>query len=189
MKHGFGRWTAIFLTICLLLSSAAFAFNSYWIDVEELKALTKSDPFPLTITKKTVTDHVNSAGGPTGDGNTDMLTLTVENHTGTVVNELVILVVCYGDDGYSRRLTSSGGLSYSISLGTDARELGGVLTFSDRSDADGSTFQLNIPCSHYNFTGAQAIVAQYTAGDETVTNPLAEEWQELALGSPTHILD
>ncbi len=182
MKHKIRKILAAAIILCLLFPSAVQAFNSYQIDVEEVKNLSKSSSFPLVITKKTVTDGVNS-----DRANPDMLTLTIQNGTGAEINKIVVMVVCYDEEGKAKPLYGTGGLS-AISMGTEKRELS-VLTFDKLSAADGAEFQVNIGCCHANYTGAQALVAQYTSGEEEVTNPEYEAWQESALGNPTHILD
>ena len=176
------------LALCALLVCAlplsALAFNSYAIDVDALKALEQQDTFEVKIVKKTVTDGANSADFSIRD----ILTLDVQNGFGKALAQVSVLVVCYDEENQTKSLRL--GNYMSISSGREKRSLYSS-TFDDVNAPGGASFQLNIACSHSNnFTGARALVAQVvTADGETLTNPIYEQWQELALGSPTHILD
>ena len=191
VKNKICRFVGVLLTAVFLfpVHASALSFNSYPVDVDAIKALAETDTFEAKVTKKTVSDDVNNSG--VAGTNPDMLTLTVE--TGTELEELheaVIMVVCYDEEKMSQSLTGGGIMA--VSIGESKRQIT-VLTFSDLKEKGGSTFQVNTPCYHGGFTGAQALVAQVKGlkgGQETeLTNPIAADWQELALGSPTHILD
>lgn len=181
------------LLLCALLPAAAFAeeeeeyyfFNIYPVDVDALKALEQEDPFELRVTRKVVTDGVSSS---MSDGNRDMLSLTVENTSGETVTSVIILAVAYDGDNDSTELKEPG---YGIvAYSGRAKRQVSTLIFNDVSIAPGGSTVLNTPCNHRNFTGVRVLVAQYTDEDgEEHTNPLYEEWQELALGSPTIYLD
>ena len=178
----------ICLALCALLACAmplsALAYNSYAIDVDALKALEQQDTFEVKIVKKTVTDGANSNDFSTPD----ILTLHVENGFGKALAQVSVLVVCYDGENQTKAL-QTGGYNITISSGREKRSLYSS-TFEDVNAPGGTPFQLNIACSHSNFTGARALVAQVvTADGETLTNPIYEQWQELALGSPTHMLD
>lgn len=169
----------LLLSCCLV--QPLFAFNHYQIDVDALKELTGTDTFEVKITKKTVTDDVNKTFGE----QPDMLTLTMANDTGKTIESLKVMIVAYDAENKAVELESS--LSVDMASGCEKREFA-LKEFAPDNGA-ASTISLNLPCTHDNFTGAQALVASYTADGEEVMNPLAEEWNELALGSPTHILD
>lgn len=183
MKRSLLSRVALLAALACLLAAPALAKNHYAIDTDALKALEKTDTFDVTIVKKTVTDGANS-----GDlGNPDVLTLTVENRSGAQIASLVVLAVAYDDANTAQDLQGSGLIG--ISIGEQKRELD-TLTLDGLAIGAGQTHQLNIPCDHDNFTGVRTLVAQYvTDAGQTVTNPLYPQWQELALGSPTHILD
>lgn len=177
---------AAVLLLALLLSQAALAgFNHYAIDVEALKALEATDTFCCRITKKTVTDGANQG---VNLHNQDILTLTCELEEGTQeVTGMVVLIVCHDAEQKAVALVN-GGLS-SISMGDEKRTLQTQVS-EGISLTSAVPYQLNIACDHSAFTGARALVAEVTFADgTTLVNPLVEEWQELALGSPTHYLD
>ncbi len=174
------------LLLCAAAAGTTFAFNHYELDTAALKELTAQDDFDVTITQKTVTDDINWGN----DEGEDILTLSMKNNTTQQeVDQITVLVVCYGEDNRAEKLKSKMGFSLFDPGAKDKRELS-VLTFDDLAAAPGADFQVTIPCRHSNFTGVGALVAQYTDGDgNEITNPIVEQWQELALGSPTHILD
>ena len=181
------------LTVLLLAQTGlmpVLAFNHYSIDVETLKETTKQDTFEVSITKKTVADGVS--GG--AEGGPDILTLSIDNMSESRVDGIVVMVVCFDDENKACAFEGSSdpySLDFSITpVGSKEKRELYVYTFDGLNVSPGASFQVTIPCKHNNFTGASALVAQYTTDSgEEVTNPLAEEWQELALGSPTHILD
>ena len=177
-----GKGLLLALAMCAAFSAPAFGFNHYKIDVDALKELTATDTFELKITKKTVADDVNSSFSEPND----MLTLTLENTSGKKVESLKVMIVCYDAQNAAASLESAGLVS-SIGTGSEKRKFA-LKEFSVDNGQSG-TFQVSMPCTHDNFTGASTLVASYTAEGEEVVNPLAEEWNELALGSPTHILD
>ncbi|MDO4865064.1 MAG: DUF5780 domain-containing protein [Clostridia bacterium] len=173
------------LALCALLACAlplsALAFNNYALDVDALKALEQQDPFEVKIVKKTVTDGANS----NDFSNPDILTLDVQNGFGKAIAQVSVMVVCYDGENLAQPLQGNSNL---ITV-REKRKLY-TSTFEDVNAPGGASFQLNIACGHSKFTGARALVAQVvTADGETLTNPIYEQWQELALGSPTHILD
>jgi len=186
----FVRMLAVLL-LCALLPAASladeevFLFNKYPVDVDALKALEQEDSFAVRVTKKVVTDDVDSSSKL---GNRDMLSLTVENKSEKTISTLVILAVAYDDDKKSSQLQNSdvGGVGYA---GRAKRTIS-TLSFDTVSIAPGGFTILSTPCRHGYFTGVRVLVAQYTDSEgNTYTNPLYPEWQELALGSPTIILD
>ena len=194
MKHNLNRRICLIISMALVMCLAAgmnahaMPFNSYHVDVDAIKELAGTDTFDVKVVKKVVADDVNT--GSIMNYNPDMLTLTVEAGPAvSSLSEVVIMVVCYDEGQMTQSLTGSG--IGDIGTGKSKRQFA-VLTFSDLDQA-GGTFQVSTKCDHDNFTGAQALVAQYTGmcdGKEVQeTNPLAAQWQELALGSPTHILD
>ena len=166
--------------MALLPVAALAAFNNYSLDVEALKAVEATDAFEVRITGKSVTD-----GAGSDYSNPDILTLNVHNDLAAPVTQITILLVAYDDAGTAQNL--HGGLS-SISIGSVKRELT-TLSFDDVSIPAGGELPLNIECQHSNFTGVRALVVQAVTADGEFTNPLYEQWQEVALGSPTHILD
>ncbi len=173
--------SVLVLILCSFLAMEAFAFNHYAIDVDALKELTAADTFEVKITKKTVVDKVSTdLSSPS-----DMLTLTVENGSGRKVDSLKVMIVCYDEEHLAAQLASSG--LPTLSAGHEKRKF--RLEEFAPENGQSTTFQINIPCTHSNFTGASALVASYTSDGTEIVNPLAEEWNELALGSPTHILD
>ncbi|MBQ6594223.1 MAG: hypothetical protein IJH78_00990 [Clostridia bacterium] len=170
--------------VLLLLAPCALAFNSYTVDAEALKALEQTDTFPVKVVKKTVADGVGSS---LDLYNRDMLTLTVENASDRTVAGMVLLAVSYDAEGKTVPLENSGLIG--IKMGSEKRSLQ-TITLEELSLAPGGSFAQNIPCDHSRFVGVRVIVAQVTFEDgEAVENPIWEEWQELALGSPTHYLD
>ncbi len=173
------------LALCALLTCAlplsALAFNNYSLDVDALKALEQQDTFEVKIVKKTVTDRANSNNFSIPD----ILTLDVENGFDKDLAQVSVMVVCYDAENKAQPLQGNS----NVLTVRQKRKLYSS-TFEDVNAPGGASFQLNIACSHSMFTGARALVAQVvTADGETFTNPIYEQWQELALGSPTHILD
>ena len=182
MKRIISICAAFALVLCLLPVSALAYFNNYPIDVDALKALEQTDEFDVRITKKTITD-----GASSDFNNPDILTLTIENGSDKALTQVVVLLVCHDADNISMKFQNEGGI-YVGSV--KSKRVLNTFTFEDLNVAPGAVFQQNIPCTHGNFTGARALVAQYTDSEgDAVTNPLYADWQELALGSPTHILD
>ena len=185
MRKNILRSLAAVVILSLSISAGSamsvFAFNRYAIDVDALKELTKTDTFEVRVTKKTVTDGVTSGFNQPND----MLTLTIENTSGKTVERVKVMIVCYSAENTAAPLASSG--LPSISSGSEKRQFR-LEEFAPENGA-GGMFQLNVSCTHSGFTGASALVASYTCEGEEIVNPLAEEWNELALGSPTHILD
>ena len=182
MKRSILIRTAILALAFCLLPLSALAFNSYPIDVDAMKALEKTDTFDVIIAKKTVADGANSEWWQP-----DILTLTVDNNSDASLSQITVMIVCYDEEGLTTELQGQKGISTFTSY-KEKRELN-VLTF-DVSAKAGATFQQNIPCAHSHFSGLRALIVQYVDSDgNAVTNPLYEAWQELALGSPTHILD
>ncbi len=174
-------FAAALLMFCSILTQSVWAFNNYKINVDALKELTATDTFDLKVTKKVVMDDVDSSfGGPH-----DMLVLTVENSSGVKAESLKVMIVCYDTEQYAQQLVLPSGIQQV--RGHEKRQF--TLQEFAVENLQAQSITLNIPCSHSSFTGAQALVASYTADGEEVMNPLAEEWNELALGSPTHILD
>ena len=99
------------------------------------------------------------------------------------------MVVCFNDENKACELSGKHEFM-GLQLGSKEKRELSVLTFEDLNAQPGASFQVTIPCRHSFFTGASALAAQYASDTgEEITNPLAETWQELALGSPTHILD
>ena len=180
-KNVLRRIAALIVCLCLL-PAAALAFNNYHLDVDQLKAVEQKDEFPVRITRKLVND------GASGDSynNRDVLSFEITNNASYEVTQVIVLAVCHDAEGNAQRMTSSG-----ISLVTMDNEKRALLTLTyDVTIAPGATVTVSNECDHGQFTGVRALVAQVTAADGTAyTNPLYEEWQEVALGSPTHILD
>ena len=179
---------ALILLLCLVsaVSTATdYSFNRYSVDVDALKALEQQDTFGVRVVKKVVTDRVNSGlRSPTPD----MLTLTIQNDSSVTVTGCVILAVAYDENMKAGELQpASSGLA--SMEGTAKRKIS-TLVYESLSIAPGTVRIENVPCAHSNFTGVRVIVAQYTDSEgQTYTNELYPEWQELALGSPTIILE
>ena len=171
------------LTLALCLAPAgALAFNNYALDVDSLKAVEQTDAFGVKITRKVVTDGVSTDSLY----NNDMLSFEITNDTEHEIAQLVVLAVCHDAEGKAQPLTNEG---LSMIVGREKRTLQ-VLTFEPTGAAPGAVVTVSVACDHDGFTGVRALVAQYTTAEgEAVTNPLYEQWQEVALGSPTHILD
>lgn len=179
------------LLLCALLPASSLAgeeiyyFNEYPVDIDALKALEQGDSFDVRVTKKVVTDGVDSTSKT---GNRDMLSLTVENKSEKTVASLVILAVAYDKENKAKELQNT--ITEVVSFSGRAKRTISTLAFDTVSIAPGSFSILSVPCRHSNFTGVRVLVAQYTDSEgNTYTNPLYPEWQELALGSPTIILD
>ena len=182
MKRFLTICAALALVICLAPVSVLAYFNSYLIDVDALKALEQTDEFDVRITKKTVTDGANS-----DFAQPDILSLTVENNSGSTLSQIIVLMVCHDGGNMTVKLQNDNAIYVA---GTKSKRVLSTFTFEDLNAAPGAVFQQNIPCTHSNFTGVRTLVVQYTDSEGTaVTNPLYADWQELALGSPTHILD
>ena len=182
MKHAILLRATLLALLIALVPASALAFNHYSVDAEALKALEQTDTFDVRITKKVVADGVGS-----DSNNRDMLTLTVENASPYTLREVYVQVLCHDAEGHAQELQREGGLS--LITTQDPRSMF-VGKFFDLAVAPGDSTQLNIACCHSNFTGVRALVAQVVTDEgETLTNPLFAQWQELALGSPTHILD
>ncbi|MBR0463504.1 MAG: hypothetical protein IJJ23_03870 [Clostridia bacterium] len=173
------------LILCLCLWAApALAFNNYAVDVDALKAVEQQDTFNVKITRKTVTDKAN------GDfNNPDILAFEVTNGSDAAIAQIVIALVAHDAEGKAQQIQSAGLSAISMNMGTDARRLTEI-TFTPAGASAGAVFTLSQPCDHGRFTGVRAIVKEYTTeSGETIANPLFDEWQEEALGRPTHILD
>ncbi len=192
MKRMTRSWLALALLFCLVFPAVSmseggekFSFNSYPVDVDALKALEEQDAFEARVTKKTVTDRVNASSGTL---NRDILSMTVQNDSSVTISGVVILAVAYNEEKYSAELQSS--MLNGLGIDGTAKRTISTLVFDSLAIAPGTAGILTAPCAHYNFTGVRVLVAQYTdAEGRSYTNDLYPEWQELALGSPTIILD
>ncbi len=184
------RILCAFLSLLLLLplwpagseeEGQAYAFNRYELDPEAMKALEQQDEFPVRVTKKVVTDGVKKM-----TDNPDMLTLTVENRSGDTVAALVLLVVAYDEDNRATPIQWTNTVALT---GTAKRQIS-VWPYDSLDLKPDGTWILNVSCEHRLFKGVRVLVAEYTdAEGETHVNELNGEWQELALGSPTIVLD
>ena len=177
------RISSLLLVLLFLFPAAALAFNHYSLDVDALKAVEQEDTFDVRITRKVVTDDVKTDT----IYNRDLLSFEITNGSPYTLSQLTILAVCHDEEGKAATLTGSYG--YSLIIGSEKRTLQ-VLTFEPAGAEPGAVFTVSVACEHAYFSGVRALVAQITAADGQVfTNPLYERWQEVALGSPTHILD
>ncbi len=166
------------------VSADQYSFNSYPVDVDAMKALEQQDTFGVRVVKKVVTDHVNSS---LRSANPDMLSLTIQNDSSVTVTECVILAVAYDQDRMSADLQPSSQL---IAMNGTAKRTISTFPLDKLDIAPGTMLIKNIACHHSGFTGVRVIVAQYTDSEGQIyTNELYPEWQELALGSPTIILE
>ena len=195
MKKKLFRFIPILILLVFLPIAAlgGYSFTSYEVDVDAMKALEQADAFEVRVTKKIVTDNVHSS---LNNPNTDMLSLTVENRSSRTVSGVVILAVAYVDstpDGETEKeylsvpLQTSGAIE--VSTGYAKRTIS-TLTLDELNIGPETSAVLNVPCDHDHFDGVRVLIAQYTDSDgQTYTNELYPEWQELALGSPTILLD
>ena len=181
MRRNGMRILALALFLLLVPQFALAGFNHYSVDVDALKALEATDTFDARIIRKTVTDSVGSTLY-----NDDNLTLTVENSGSLAVTGFVVIMVCYDDEHKAVDISNNG---LQINTGTEKRRLH-TSEVEDLHIGPGETYEMNIRCEHSQFTGVRALIAQATfEGGRSRENPLYPEWQELALGSPTHYLD
>ena len=186
------------LLLLVFLPAAAlggYSFRSYTLDVDAMKAMEKEDTFEVRVTKKVVTDDVHSSS--LNNANGDMLSLTVENSSSGTVTGVVILAVAYVDSTgegetekeYLSVPLQSRGLGIEVSTGYAKRTIS-TLTMDGLNIGPGTSAILNVPCDHDYFDGVRVLIAQYTDSEgQDHINGLYPEWQELALGSPTIILD
>ena len=164
------------------LGETGFSFNRYTLDPEAMKELEKQDTFAVHVTKKVVADNVN---GSFRD-NSDVLSITVENQSSGTVTGIVLLVVAYDEENRAAPIQRTG---LSSMRGTNKRSISVWPQKSWNLEA-GKSQIINVSCEHSQFTGLRALVVEYTdAEGNTYVNDLYEQWQELALGSPTILLD
>ena len=189
MKRKISIGLVLVLLFCLISAVSAgekdYSFNKYPVDVDAMKALEKQDTFGVRVVKKVVTDRVNTS---LRAANPDMLSLTIQNDSSVTVSECVILAVAYDENMMSAELQPEAQISLSLN-GTAKRKIS-TFMMNSLKIAPGATLIKNIACNHSRFTGVRVIVAQYTDSEGQIyTNELYPEWQELALGSPTIILE
>ena len=173
---------ALTLWPMISLGETGYSFNRYTLDPEAMKELEKKDTFPVRVIKKVVADGVNSSARD----NPDVLSLTVENQSSETVKDIVLLVVAY-DEG--NRAAPIQGTGIAGMKGTNKRSIS-VWPQEALNLEAGKSQIINVACQHSQFTGLRALVVEYTdAEGNTYVNDLYEQWQELALGSPTILLD
>lgn len=180
MRAMFTRILAALAAI-MCLSCAALAEYKWPIDVDALKALEAADEFGVRITKKTVHSSDNAFLY-----NGDTLTLSVTNASDAAISQLVVLLVPYDDDNMKSRFEyEPPHIEFQES---HRREI--IITTQDVNMLPGDTYNIMLSCQRSYFKSVRALVYMVvTADGQTFVNPIGDDWYELAMGSPTHILD